>query len=170
MQLLAKLSWKTVGASTLCIAKRSFDYCAPSNIAAHRDELARQLGRLGLNVHPTELTYAPHHEIPQIWWPKVTSLFSSIFSKDGRCAGIAVIRFSELDAQKQSKSAQKAPASISSLSSSRMRSAQVCSPAFNVNCAPSMVSRHWWLRVNNWLAAVAPHNCVKGRPPGGENP
>lgn len=46
---------------------------------------------------------------------------------------------------------------------------QVCSPAFNVNCASSMLNRHWWLRVNNWLAAVAPHNYfkVKGRPPGG---
>lgn len=85
-------------------------------------------------------------------------------------AAIAVLRFSELDAQKQSNIAQKAPASISSLSSSRMRPAQVCSPALNVNYAPSMVSRHWWLRVNNWLAVVAPHNCDKGRPPGGENP
>lgn len=67
----------------------------------------------------------------------------------GFSAAIAVLRFSELDAQKQSNSAQKAPASISSLSSSRMSPVQVCSPAFNVNCAPSMVSRHWWLRVNN---------------------
>ena len=33
-----------------------------------------------------------------------------------------------------------------------------------------MVSRHCWLRVNNWLAAVAAHNCFKGRPSGGGNP
>lgn len=57
------------------------------------------------------------------------------------CAAIAVLRFSEPNAQKQSNSAQKAHASISSLSSSRMRPVQICSPAF-INGQPPLLAQH----------------------------